>query len=284
MDDEVFALAPRSSIEKSTRTTPRDILTIGFRRRRLLMACAAVTVVATVLAAWILPRFKGESKLMLVTERVDPVMNTSTGAPNQAVAVQPVITDEDLKTEVELLTSYDLLQQVVRDAHPGQTSEKHPLGFLFAWQRWFTTPEQREAAMVQKLNNDLSAQVVKGSNMILVEYKNHDPVVAKRVLDKLVGLYLQRHLAVHRPVGQYEFFQQQADQYQQNLNKAEAALSSFSTTYGTVNPATDRDIVLQKLNDFKSAFHQNDVAISDGENRVRSLEDQLKYEPRPSYH
>ena len=279
MDDEVFALAPRYSIEKSTTYTPRDILTIGFRRRRLLIACAAVTVVATVLAAWILPRFKGESKLMLVTERVDPVVNTSTGETSPGLAVQPVITDEDLKSEVELLTSYDLLQQVVRDAHPEKTAEKHPLGFLFAWQRWFTTPAQREAAMVQKLNSNLSVDVVKGSNVILVEYKNHDPVVAKRVLDKLVGLYLQRHLAVHRPVGQYQFFQQQADQYQQNLNKAEAALSSFATTYGTVNPAADRDIVLQKMNDFQSALHSNDVAITDGENRVRSLEEQLTTTP-----
>ena len=277
MDDEVFALAPRPSAKKVFVSTPRDLLTIGFRRRRLLVACAAATVVVTVLAAWILPRYKGESKLMLVTERVDPV--TTAGDGGTAVMAQPIVTDEELKSEVEVLSSYDLLTEVVRAAHPEHTSEKHPLSFLFAWQRWFSTPEQREAALVQKLNNDLSAAVVKGSNVILVEYKNHDPQVAKRVLEKLVDLYLQRHLAVHRPVGEYQFFQQQTDQYKQNLNQAEAALSGFSGKYGAVNPAADRDIVLQKLNEFKSALHQTDVSISDGQSRVKSLEQQLASTP-----
>ena len=279
MDEEVFALAPRAPIKKSPRYTPRDILAIGFRRPRLLIACLAATVLVTVFTAWTFPRFRGEAELMLVTERVDPVVNTTSGEEGTAAVAQPMITDEDLKSEVELLTSYDLLQEVVRTSHPEHTSEKHPLAFLYAWQRWFSTPEQREASMVLKLRKDLSAEVVKGSNVILVGYKNHDPAVAKRVLDRLVDLYMQRHLAVHRPVGQYQFFQQQADQYQQNLNKAEAALSDFSSKYGTVNPAADRDIVLQKLNEFNFTLHQTDVAISDGENRVRSLEEQLKTTP-----
>lgn len=279
MDDEIFALARRSSFDQGTKYTLRGLLTIGFRRRRLAIICLAATVVVTVLAAWIFPRYKGETKLMLVTQRADPVMTATSGQEGSGVLAQPMITDEELKSEVDLLTSYDLLREVVRASHPENTSEKHPLAFLFAWKKRFTTPEEREAAMVLKLNADLSAEVAKGSNVILVGYKNRDPEVAKRVLDKLVELYIQRYLAVHRPVGQYQFFQQQADQYQRNLNRAEAALSDFSTKYGAVNPAADRDIVLQKQNEFKYTLHQTEVSISETENRVHSLGAQLKTTP-----
>jgi len=276
MDDEVF------TVEKSVpfnKYTPKDVLTIVFRRRRLLIACAVATVVATVLGAWLLPRYKGEAKLLIMRERVDPVVTPAPEQSTFAVAAQPVVSDEELKSEVDMLTSYDLVRDVVRTAHPEKTSEKHPFRFLFAWQKYFHTPEEQEGALVAKVINDLNVDAVKGSDTILVEYKNHDPVVAKRVLERLLELYTQRHLTVHRPMGQFDFFQQQTEQYKRNLDQAEAKLSEFPTTSGVVNPAADRDILLQKLGEFQSALHQAEVSISDTKDRIHDLQTQLGSTP-----
>ncbi len=276
MDDELFAIEKSPSFMKYSL---RDVLTLGFRRRRLLIGCLVATLVATVLGAWLLPRYKGEAKLIVMRKRVDPVITPSPTESTFSVSAMPVVTDEELKSEVDMLTSYDLEHDVVRTAHPEITSEKHPFAFLTAWKKWFSTPEELEASRVSKLDSDLNVQAVKGSDTILVEYKNHDRAVARRVLEHLVELYVQRHLAVLRPPGQYDFFQQQTDQYKHNLNEAEAKLSQFSATYGVVSPATSRDIVLQKLNEFKFSLHQTEVSISNTQDRVRDLTAQLGSTP-----
>jgi uncharacterized protein involved in exopolysaccharide biosynthesis len=276
MDDEMF------SVEKSvrfTKYTPKDVLTIAFRRRRWLIACVASTVIATILGAWLLPRYKGEAKILIMRERVDPVVTPAPEQSTFAVSAQPVVSDEELKSEVDMLTSYDLVRDVVRTAHPEQTSEKHPFKFLFAWQKWLHTPAEQEGALVEKVINDLNVDSVKGSDTILVEYKNHDRDVAKRVLDRLIELYTQRHLLVHRPMGQYNFFEQQAVEYKKNLDQAEAKLSEFPVTSGVVNPAADRDILLQKLGEFQAALHQAEVSISDTKDRINDLQGQMGSTP-----
>lgn len=277
MDDEIFGAAEKKVT--FAKYSPRDILTIGFRRRRLLITCAVGTLVATVLGAWILPRYKGEAKLVVMRERVDPVLTPSQEETTFAVSAMPVVTDEELKSEVDMLTSYDLEREVVRTAHPEITSEKHPFAFLFAWKRLFMTKDELEAAQVSKLDNDLEVDAVKGSDTILVEYKNHDRAVARRVLERLVELYIQRNLQVHRPGGQYDFFQQQTEQYKKNLDDAESKLASFPKTYGVVDPSADLIIALQKLDEFKFNLHQTEVQISTAQDRIRDLTSQLGNTP-----
>jgi uncharacterized protein involved in exopolysaccharide biosynthesis len=276
MDDEVFAIEKRVPFRTYT---PKDILSIPFRRRRLLILCAVATVAATLYCAWQLPRYKAEAKLLVMRQRADPVVSPVSQDKTLAVTAPPVVTDEELRSEIELLTSYDLAREVVSQIHGSLGGGSSPVAFLTAWKKWFSTPEELEAGKINSLIGNLSVDVAKGSNIIVVQFKSRDPRMAKQVLDKVIEVYLQRHKAVHRPAGQFDFYQQQTTQYQNNLQKAEAALTEFSGKYGVVNPTADRDIVLQKLNDFKFALHQTQVSVSDAQNRVRSLQAQLTSSP-----
>jgi uncharacterized protein involved in exopolysaccharide biosynthesis len=282
MDDEIFAL------EKTTRFKPemvlaprtaRDVLSIAFRRRRLLIACVVATLAATILGAWLLPRYQGETKLLIMRQRVDPVLSPTPQENTFAVSAVPVVTDEELRSEVELLSSYDLAQQVVESVHPEKKSKPSPLAFLTAWTRWFSTPQEREAGAVQQLMKDMDVDVAKGSNVIVVTYKNQNPEVIKEVLDKLVQLYTARHGQIDHPSGQYNFFQQQTAEYKAGLDQAEAALANFPKQYGVVDPAASRDLVLQKLTEFQANLHQTRVSISDAQSRVQDLQAQLTRTP-----
>jgi uncharacterized protein involved in exopolysaccharide biosynthesis len=282
MDEEIFALEKTAHFKAETVFGPRtvkDVLSIAFRRRRLLVTCLVLTLVATLLGAWLLPRYEGETKLLVMRQRVDPVLSPTPQENTFAVSALPVVTDEELRSQVELLTSYDLALQVVRAVHPEKRAKPSPFAFLTAWKKWFTTPQEREASAVQQLMKDMDVDVAKGSNVIVVTYKNQDPAVIKDVLDKLVQFYTARHGQINRPSGQYEFFQQQTQQYKARLDQAEAALSNFPTQYGAVDPAADRDLVLQKLNEFQANLHQTRVSISDAESRVNDLHAQLTHTP-----
>src|SRR5213595_1438591 len=75
----------------------------------------------------------------------------------------------------------------------------------------------------------------KGSNIIFVSYKNHDPQMATLVLQELVSRYFVKHLEVHRSAGAFDFVTQQTDQVRARLNQTEDALKSMRDKTGIIS-------------------------------------------------
>jgi len=96
-------------LERGKTFSLRDVVTAAFRRRRL-MGIVFVGVLAGAIAEAFLtpPKYVSEMKVLVKRERSDPTLSpTASGAP------QPVVTEEDLNSEVELLKSRDLMDRVV---------------------------------------------------------------------------------------------------------------------------------------------------------------------------
>jgi uncharacterized protein involved in exopolysaccharide biosynthesis len=110
--------------------------------------------------------------------------------------------------------------------------------------------------------------------MIEVSYASPDPLLSARVLTTLADGYLVKHLAVNRPPGAFNFFQQQAEQYQKELTEAEARLADFGRDqeHGAVSPQIQRDLVLQKANEFEATMRQAQASIAQTQERIRTLE------------
>ena len=65
------------------------------------------------MSALLLPRkYEAEMKILVNRERVDPVV-TSNPEAQAGPSIVPVVSEEDLNSEVELLKSRDLLEKVV---------------------------------------------------------------------------------------------------------------------------------------------------------------------------
>src|SRR5213595_3598755 len=75
----------------------------------------------------------------------------------------------------------------------------------------------------------------KGSNIIFVSYKNHDPQMATLVLQELLSRYFVKHLEVHRSAGAFDFVTQQTDQVRTRLNQTEDALKLLRDKTGIVS-------------------------------------------------
>ena len=75
----------------------------------------------------------------------------------------------------------------------------------------------------------------KGSNIILVSYKNRDPQMATLVLQELLSRYFIKHLEVHRSAGAFDFVTQQTDQVRARLNQTEDALKALRDKTGIVS-------------------------------------------------
>jgi|HubBroStandDraft_1064217.scaffolds.fasta_scaffold03287_7 uncharacterized protein involved in exopolysaccharide biosynthesis len=247
--------------------TARDVVAIGFRHQRLLVLCFVGVVLGVGLSALVLPtKYRAETKLLVKRERVDPVVSPDQNAP---MMFHDTVSEEEINSEVELIQSADVLQKVVVTC--GLDKKKVLSGFLHPWQ----TQANRTDKAVSDLRGDLQLEVIKKTNVISIAYESHDPKLAQRVLATLDDAYVQKHLDVHHPTGQFQFFDQQADQYKKDLLATESQMKGFADKQGGVAPTTLRDMTLQKLADFNSSLESTRDSIAETEKRIAALEAQL---------
>jgi uncharacterized protein involved in exopolysaccharide biosynthesis len=69
-----------------------------------------------------------------------------------------------------------------------------------------------------------------------------------------------------------EFFDKQTAEYRDKLRQAEGELSKYSTVVGSASPRLERDMVLQKLNEFEATLEQTNAGISETRNRIAELQ------------
>jgi uncharacterized protein involved in exopolysaccharide biosynthesis len=251
--------------------TARDVAAIGFRHQKVLILCFVGVMLGVGISSLFLPsKYKAETKLLVKRERIDPVITPEQNAP---LTYHDTVGEEEINSELELMTSSDVLRKVVTT---NNLDKKHFLsGILHPWQ----TPQNRTDKAAADLRSDLQIEVLKKTNIISVAYDSKDPAVAQRVLQTLDDAYLQKHLEVHHPGGQFEFFEQQADKYKRDMLDAEAKLKQFSDQTGGVAPTVMRDMTLQKLADFNSSLETTRASIAESKRRIADLEKQEQSTP-----
>jgi Mrp family chromosome partitioning ATPase/capsular polysaccharide biosynthesis protein len=112
-----------------------------------------------------------------------------------------------------------------------------------------------EADAASSIASGLKVVSSKGSNIILISYKDRNPEVATLVLQELLSRYFVKHLEVHRSAGAFDFVTQQTDQVRARLNQTEDALKSLrektgiaSLKEGSVALTTEAAKVKEQLN------------------------------------
>ena len=214
-----------------------DILFALFKRKRTIILCAIVGIIAA--AAFYLfypPVYESQAKMLVryVLERsaVDPI------EAEKAAAASGNYTDRVIDAEIEILTSWDLAVQVAEAIGPKRllppatdllTKVAHAIGLKPP----SAAATQAEAASAVSLG--LKVISTKGSNIIFVSYKNHDPQMATLVLQELLSRYFVKHLEVHRSAGAFDFVTQQTDQVRARLNQTEDALKSMRDKTGIIS-------------------------------------------------
>jgi uncharacterized protein involved in exopolysaccharide biosynthesis len=247
--------------------TARDFLAIGFRQRRMIINTFLGIFSVAVVIAFLLPKkFEAQMKILVRHERAEQVVSPER---DSTVQYPTQVSEEELQSEAELIRSRDLLGKVVT-ACDLQAS----MGSSF-WGKQGDGEDQKIARAVLKLEKDLTVQPIKLTNLISVTYKSKDPQLAAKVLNSLASLYLEKHLAMHRAPGQFEFFHQQAEDYRKALANAEEKLTSFSQEQGVVDPTLEKDISVRKLAEFKAEAKGAQATIAQIRERIQTLESQL---------
>jgi uncharacterized protein involved in exopolysaccharide biosynthesis/Mrp family chromosome partitioning ATPase len=197
------------------------------------MICAAVGIIAAAAVYFLYPpSYESQAKLLVryVLERsgVDPIEAEKAGAAASTEA------DRVIGAEIEILTSWDLAMQVAQALGPQRllppshdlfTNVVQALGLKRLLPP--SGPSATEGDAARSIASGVKVISNKGSNIILISYKNRNPEIATLVLQEVLSRYFVMHLEVHRSAGAFDFVTQQTDQVRTRLSQTEDALKSL---------------------------------------------------------
>jgi uncharacterized protein involved in exopolysaccharide biosynthesis len=249
--------------KESPAPTVRELAMVLFRQRKLFVGVSGLVFVLAVIYAVAGASYRAHLRVLVRRGRSDPPVTGQQNAPPDFSRVE--VTEEELNSEVELLKDDDVLRHVVEATDLASHD----------WLRWLR-PHEEPAARVQRaakrLGNRLNVESIKKTNLIAVSYDAADPELAARVLQSLSSAYLEKHMQVHRPAGQFHFFDQQTAESRQQLEEAKRKLLAFTKSHGVVVAAQQRDLILQRLDAVEGNYGKTQLEMSETEHRVRELD------------
>ena len=227
-----------------------DVLFAVFKRKSTVLLCALLGVIAAVTVYFLWPAvYESRAKLLVryVLERsgVDPV------EAEKAVTASSNEGDRVIGAEVEILTSWDLAEQVADAIGPKRLGAS-----------------SKEAAAMNVLSG-LKVVPDKGSNIIFISYKNHDPRMATAVLQELLSRYFVKHLEVHRSAGAFDFVTQQTDQVRTRLSQTEDALQALKEKTGIASLKEGREALTAEQSKTREALNAAEAELAEKQAVVR---------------
>ncbi len=239
----------------------RDLAGVVFRKKLLIFLTLLTAGIAAATFASLTPEmYESRMKILVRNMRADIPLT----AGNESVSDQNEVSQAQVTAEIELLKSRDLLEEVVRKVKLAKPEKPNAE----------VTDKDIELA-IQKLDKDLNVDAVKKANIIEISYASESPKNAAAVLSLLSELYMAKHLRLHRPPGTYEFFKEQADQYENDLRASENTLSNFQQKEDLVEINQQKELTLNRSIDTKSKLKDLNGTINETDKRIAALEKQL---------
>jgi uncharacterized protein involved in exopolysaccharide biosynthesis len=181
--------------------------------RRLIIAAMTVLLTAVMVGVVLFapPSYEAETRVMLEILKPDPV----TGQVMSTAFLRAYV-----KTQVELVQDYQVAKNVVDALH----WEKDKKLLREYRQRPASDDRDFNRWAAQTVIDGTKAQVVEGSNIMEIDYRNKNPDTAKAVADALRNAYIANTLQSRQ-----EAARRNADWYDAQAEKAKASLFQAET-------------------------------------------------------
>jgi uncharacterized protein involved in exopolysaccharide biosynthesis len=261
-------------------TLLRDLGRVLLVRWWMLAAITLLTFALTALGTMMLrPVYSASATILLKKERFDapvsPEQTIVTGQPDRH------LTEEEINSEVEILRSRTLLEAVVRKLDLDREFQPREDGAVRSVLSSLL-PDDALSPVVRaqmKLQDDLSIDPVKKSNVIRVSCRAGDRDLAAIIVNTLCVLYQEQHIRLRQNDGTKNFFEQQAQSLRDRLAEQEAVMQRLSPLPGAQLLNQQIELQLRQLNEYEVAWQSTRTALVESEARLKSLSEQLSREP-----
>lgn len=211
----------------------RSFVESVFRHRVRFFGVLGFFLTLTVLYVFFVPK-KYESDMSLIVEnaRKPQVLSAEPTVGAQALVNQ--VTEEQVYSQVEILGSTDVLDEVVDPGWRNVPPAAHP-----------PADQLQHENKVNRLRSHLTIAPVRKSNVIDVSYRAKDPLEASRTLQSVLDVFLAREKTVSEHPGAAKFFNSEANRYKGEWASAQQQLADFQQTHHLVS-ISDTETQLQQ--------------------------------------
>jgi uncharacterized protein involved in exopolysaccharide biosynthesis len=259
----------------------RDLAHLIFKRKSLILT-VFIAVLGTVAMGTFLatPIYEAESQILV---RIGRENLYSPMLPSNATQA-PVISlnrEEQINSEIEILRSRSLIEEVAENIGPGiiykDLREKNEISWLESFLIGITQHEQLPPLQLAalRLEEALTVTAVKKSNVIDIKLRHKDPQMASKVLDRLIALYLDYHLLVHRSPKSYKFFEEQSKTLLSKLKNAEDRLEGVKKEFDVSSFDEEKKLLISQEGALRVELDRTLSQIAETENRIVQINSQL---------
>lgn len=235
----------------------RDVATGIFRFQRTLVAACAVFTVLVIAVICLLPRIYQSELELLVRNARSPLEVGPYTSPSQNAAEIPV-TDSQIGTEIQLLSSHDLHQEVVKAIDGSAT----PSPEVFA-------------RKVKDFESHLKLTPVAKTDLIRVTFSGAAPRAVHDTVSLLANRYLDYHARLEGGSHVYTFFQQETERYRKQLEEARQALVKYGEKQQVASLPEQKDLSLRELVQARDSLDGVIAQLGEEQTRVEKLSSEL---------
>src|SRR5579863_1544275 len=265
-----------------------------FRRRVLALRVGLIVfgVIALGSLLWP-PTYESASEILVQSNRAQLLVSPGLkeDAANQSTQTLPVA-EQDLNSEVELLTSPFLIKQALAGMKLNQSSGGVIAGVRNIVDAVVSLPANAYLKMhggpnsnasldeIQKISNHLSATVIKRSNIIEVSIRSHDATWARAFLGQLMTSYLNLHGQLSQNPQAQAFFQQQRELLDQRLQQSEKELRAAQLQTGISSFGEQQQALITQISTAEASYRTTSAMLDSKLQQIKSQEAELKQTPQ----
>jgi len=276
-----------------------EICYLLFRHKWLILSGLVLGIAATGAVYVLTPSFyRSEAKLLVrYIKETAPMDQEGTG--DRVISALPR-GGNVIGTEVEILTSQALAQQVARSIGVTRIASASMPGPRQAFDDWRLKVRARLAGItvnqlkaadqgkvplplraVTRISEGLQVNVPKKSNVIRLYFRGPSPDLARDVLDSLVNEYLRRHVEIHSAGRSYEFLSQQTDQLRARLAETESQLRELKAEAGIVSIADAKTTAAGEISELRHAVQEAQTALAASRAKIEIIQASMPASARP---
>jgi uncharacterized protein involved in exopolysaccharide biosynthesis len=211
----------------------REFLDIFFAQRRIIIFVTSLISICAILIAFFWPPTYSATASILVRGKK---AEKNPGYIEQGEIRPFKLTTEDLASEVEILTSHDVIKEAL-------TSLK------------ITVPVSPKNVEINKIKNSLKTEIIPASNVIQITLYDKNSKYATTMLKALMEKYTIYRMQVHNSDEAEWFFSQQAKKYKEGLVKKDEELMELVQKTKMSNPPKEIESNLLVKADFEQQLN-----------------------------
>ncbi len=224
-----------------------DIYFVIFRHKwKIILLGLAGVVAAAVFYQLHPPVYKSEAELF--------IRYITDSKPLTAPADNSMMTSDPggsiINSEMQILTSFDLAQQVANTIGPEKILAKLGGG---------KNPVQAAVVVREGLKVDSAER----SSVIHVAFQHPDPTVVQPVLNEIISDYLSKHTEIHQPLGtEDDFLAEQTSQLRAQIVQTERELMMAQTNLGIISLDETKKNIAEQIAKYQSQLLDVEVELA----------------------